>query len=115
MKTEFESPQEYCLNNPIHLAIYSYNGIGKTTLAGKTGETSDCSHSLRTVLLDCGDSGAITLRRVDRKYLSIVRIKSIIHYLDTINDLVHKADEIELIVPDTITGLQSMAIREVKG
>lgn len=115
VKTEFVSPQEYSMKNPIHMAIYSYNGIGKTTLAGKSGEGPEFSHSLRTVLLDCGDAGAVTLRHVSKKLLRIVRIKSCLHYLDVINDLITTETDIDLLVPDTITGLQTLAIREVKG
>jgi AAA domain-containing protein len=103
----FEDPLEYSRNSPIHSAIYGYNGIGKTTFAGKT--------PLRTCLLDCGDSGAVTLRKEDPKRLRIVRIKTISHYLDVIGELISKPDDIDLLVPDTITGLQSLAIREVKG
>jgi hypothetical protein len=108
-KILFEDPAQYSINNPIHWACYSYNGIGKTTLAGTSG--------LRTIVLDCGDSGAVTLRKVESKLLKIVRIRSILHYLDTIEVCIRmaKEDKLDLLVPDTMTGLQSLAIREVKG
>ena len=103
---DFEDPLEYSKKSPIHMAIYGYNGVGKTTFAGST--------SMRTVFLDCGDSGAVTLRGAG-KNIKIVRIKSIKHYLEVVEELNRKPGEIELLVPDTITGLQSMAIKEVKG
>lgn len=103
---EFENPAEYSRNTPVHIAIYGYNGIGKTTFAGTTG--------LRTCLLDCTDAGAVTLRKVE-KDLKIVRIKSIAHYLEVVSNLIKNSGDWDLVVPDTITGLQSLAIREVKG
>lgn len=106
---EFSDPATYSLDNPIHLAIYAKNGIGKTTFAGDTERTG-----LRTILLDCSDSGAITLRKV-KKDLRIIRIKSIIHYLDVIEEVIRKTDQYDLLAVDTVTGLQSLALREVKG
>lgn len=102
-----EDPASYSAQNPIHLAIYAHNGVGKTSLAGNTG--------LRTLLLDCGDSGAITLRHVSRQKLKIIRIKSVMHYLDAVEWAIRHADDFDLLVPDTVTGLQSKSIREVKG
>jgi hypothetical protein len=101
---KIEDPGSYSSELPIHLAIYAHNGMGKTSLAGNTG--------LRTLLLD---SGAITLRHVSRDLLKIVRIKSILHYLDVIEWAIRHADDFDLLVPDTTTGLQAIAIREVKG
>lgn len=103
----YETAQSYTEDIPIHLAIYAKNGVGKTTLAGTTG--------LKTVLLDCSDSGAITLRRANPQGLRIIRITSILQYLDVIDDVNRKAKEIDLLVVDTVTGLQSIAVAEVKG
>lgn len=103
---EFSSFHQYFDGFCPHSLYYSWNGAGKTTLAGRTG--------LRTVLLDCGDAGVVTLRDVSMN-LRIVRIRSIDHYLDVIDQVVRRADKIDLLVVDTLTGLQSKAIREVKG
>jgi len=105
--TEFQSPMEYLKTRPVQMALYASNGVGKTTFAGSTG--------LRTVLLDCGDAGVMSIRKAEK--LRVIRIESIKHYLETM-DRIHKLDrdhKIDLVVPDTLTGLQSLAIREVKG
>jgi hypothetical protein len=106
-KIEFSSFEEYFTGFCPTLLLYSFNGAGKTTFCGTTG--------LRTVLLDCGDSGVVTLRKVPSKNLRIIRVRGIDHYLDVMGDIVSKADKIDLLVIDTLTGLQSRAIREVKG
>lgn len=103
-KADFQNPADYFEGFHPHSAFYSYNGCGKSTLAGMTG--------LRTVLLDCGDSGAVTVRKA--KNLKIVRIRSISHYLEIIDEI-SRIKGIELLAVDTLTGLQSMAIKEVKG
>jgi phage nucleotide-binding protein len=105
---EFSSFNEYFTNFCPHLMFYGYNGTGKTSLAGKTG--------LRTILLDCGDAGVITLRNRP-KNLKIIRIKNILHYLDAVEKACRFAakGQLDLLVVDTLTGLQSKAIREVKG
>jgi phage nucleotide-binding protein len=105
---EFNSFDEYFNNFCPHLMFYGFNGTGKTSLAGKTG--------MRTILLDCGDAGVITLR--DRpKNLRIIRIRTILHYLDAVEkaNRMAAADKLDLLVVDTLTGLQGKAIREVKG
>lgn len=106
---QFTDPEIYSKDNPIHLAVYAKNGIGKTTFAGDPERTG-----LRTVLLDCSDAGAVTLRNVKRD-LKIIRIRSILHYLDAVEDIIRRADEYDLLVADTISGLQALSIREVKG
>lgn len=103
-KADFQDPSNYFDGFHPHAAFYSYNGCGKSTLAGMTG--------LKTVLLDCGDAGAVTVRKAEN--LKIVRIKSIKHYLEIIEEL-GRIKGIELLVVDTLTGLQSIAIKEVKG
>jgi hypothetical protein len=105
----FEDPEAYSKDNPVHMAVYAKNGIGKTTFAGDPERTG-----LNTVLIDCSDAGAVTLRKV-KSNLKIVRIRSIREYLDTINGIIGRANEFDLLVADTITGLQSLALREVKG
>lgn len=107
---EFTDPAEYSKKNPIHLALYGRNGVGKTTFAGNAAK-----NGMRVTLLDCSDSGAVTLRKHPKENLKIIRIRSILHYLDVIDEVIRKANEIDLLVPDTITGLQSLALREVKG
>lgn len=102
----FSSFHDYFEGFCPHSMLYSWNGCGKTTLAGRSG--------MRTVLLDCGDAGVVTLRSVT-KNLKIVRIRSIDHYLDVMEKIIRIADKIDLLVVDTLTGLQSKAIREVKG
>jgi hypothetical protein len=106
---KFEDPETYSKDNPIHLAIYAKNGVGKTTFAGDPERTG-----LRTVLLDCSDAGAVTLRNV-KKDLRIIRIRSILHYLDAIVDIINKSSDYDLLVADTLSGLQALSIREVKG
>jgi hypothetical protein len=107
MSIQFEDPNIYPPDFPIHLGLYSYNGIGKTTFAGKTG--------LKTILIDCGDAGTITLKGMG-KTTKVVRIKSIKQYLETVQEINRfYADKIDLLVVDTVTGLQAWAIKEVKG
>ena len=107
---EFTDPQEYTKLNPIHVTVYARNGVGKTTFAGGAAK-----EGMKVVLLDCSDAGAITLRNHPKENLRIIRIKNILHYLDVIDDCVRRANEIDLLIPDTLTGLQSLAIKEVKG
>ena len=103
----FSSYAEYFEDFHLHIMFYSFNGVGKTTFAGRTG--------LRTILLDCGDSGVVTLKGVDQKRLRIIKIKSTNHYLDAMDAVNQKADQCDLLVVDSLTGLTSMAIKEVKG
>lgn len=107
---EFSSPAEYSKDQPIHMAIYARNGIGKTTLAGNAAK-----NGMRVTLLDCSDSGAVTLRNHPTSHLKIIRIRNILHYLDVMEQVIRDADKTDLLVPDTLTGLQSLALREVKG
>jgi AAA domain-containing protein len=107
---EFSSPSDYSKENPIHMAIYARNGIGKTTLAGNAAK-----NGMRVTLLDCSDSGAVTLRNHPKEFLKIIRVRNILHYLDVIEQVIREADKTDLLVPDTLTGLQSLALREVKG
>ncbi len=102
---KFSNFQEYFDGFCPHMMLYSFNGVGKTTLAGRTG--------LRTVLLDCGDAGVVTLKGVDK--LKIIRIQNVFHYLDVMDEVNRRSDEFDLLIVDTLTGLQSMAIREIKG
>jgi phage nucleotide-binding protein len=102
---QFQSFEDYFKDFKLHIMFYSFNGAGKTTLAGRTG--------LRTVLLDCGDSGVVTLKGVQK--LKIVKIKSTTHYLDAMDALNRKAGQFDLLIVDTLTGLTSKAITEVKG
>lgn len=114
-KIELQTPHAYSLNNPIHMAIFGYNGVGKTTfLFGRDEKGGLKETDLRFLHLDCGDAGAITLRHAKPKNLRIVKIKNIVHYLDTIQWAIAKADQFDILVPDTVTGLQTMAIKEVK-
>jgi phage nucleotide-binding protein len=101
----FSSFDEYFKNFSLHSLYYSFNGVGKTTFAGRTG--------LRTVLLDCGDSGVVTLKGVNK--LRIIKIRSTSHYLDAMEAVNRKADQFDLLVADSLTGLTAMAIKEVKG
>ena len=105
MKLDFSSFEEYFSNFNPHMCFYGFNGTGKSSLAGRTG--------LRTIELDCGDAGVVTLRGA--KNLRIIKIRSISHYLDQVTEINSRSDKIDIIVPDTLTGLQSLAIREVKG
>ena len=107
---EFSDPSEYSKKNPIHLAIYGFNGVGKTTFAGNAAK-----NGLKVTILDCSDSGAVTLRKHPKEFLKIIRIKNIMHYLDVIDHINKHPEETDVLVPDTITGLQSLALREVKG
>jgi hypothetical protein len=104
---KFHSFDAYFHDFHPHSLYYGFNGTGKTTLAGKSG--------LRTLLLDCGDAGVLTLRKVPRKFLRIIRVKSALHYLDIMVKVIGMAEQIDILVIDTLTGLQSMAIQEVKG
>jgi phage nucleotide-binding protein len=104
-KIEFSNFEQYFKDFPLHSLYYSFNGVGKTTFAGRTG--------LKTVLLDCGDSGVVTLKGV--KHLRIVKIRGTSHYLDVMDEINRRSDEFDLLVPDSLTGLTSMAIKEVKG
>lgn len=105
MKIQFSDFESYFNDFHPHMCFYGFNGTGKTSLAGRTG--------LRTVELDCGDAGVVTLKGA--KNVKIVRIRSIAHYLDTITELNNRSGQFDLLNPDTLTGLQSIAIREVKG
>jgi phage nucleotide-binding protein len=102
---KFSGFNEYFQDFCPHICLYSYNGCGKTSFAGRTG--------LRTVLLDCSDAGVVTLRGAEK--LRIKKIRSINECLDTIDEINRLADGIQLLVIDTLTGLQSIAIKEVKG
>lgn len=105
---KFDSLDSYFEDFHPHILIYSFNGAGKTTFAGSTG--------LRTILLDCGDAGVVTLRKQSKnKNLKVIRIKSISQYMDVIDKINRLSDKIDLLVVDTLTGLQSIAIKEVKG
>lgn len=106
---DFSDPHEYSENQPIHTAVYAKNGVGKTTFAG-----SAAKKQMKTVLIDCSDSGAITLRNHPKEFLKIIKIKGILNYLDVIDDVISRSSEIDLLVIDTVTGLQSWAIQEVK-
>lgn len=90
-----------------HIMFYSFNGAGKTTLAGTTG--------LRTILLDCGDSGVMTLRKADKSKLKIVKIESIAHFKDVAQELHRILSKFDLLVVDTTSGLQNRAVKEVRG
>lgn len=107
MGIKFSTFHDYFSNFHPHSMYYSWNGCGKTSLAGRTG--------LKTILLDCGDSGVVTLRGCDPKKLKIIRIRGTGHYLEVMDEINRRADSVELLVPDTLTGLQSLAINEVKG
>jgi hypothetical protein len=107
---EFSDPSEYSKKNPIHLAIYGFNGVGKTTFAGNPSK-----QNMKVTILDCGDSGAVTLRKHPKEFLRIIRIKSILHYLDVVDHINKHPEDTDILVPDTVTGLQALALREVKG
>lgn len=107
---QFSDPAEYSKDLPIHMAIYAKNGVGKTTLAGNAAKKG-----LKVTILDCSDSGAVTLRNHPKEFLQIIKIKSILHYLDVIEQVIRDKDKTDILVPDTLTGLQSLALREVKG
>jgi phage nucleotide-binding protein len=102
---KFSPFSEYFQDFCPHICLYSYNGCGKTSFAGRTG--------LRTVLFDCSDAGVVTLRGAEK--LRIKKIRSINECLDALDEVNRRADDIELLVIDTLTGLQSIAIKEVKG
>lgn len=106
---EFSDPASYSKDLPIHMAIYATNGVGKTTLAGNAAKSG-----LKVTLIDCSDSGAITLRNHPKENLQIIKVKNIINYLDIIEQCIRDKDKIDLLVPDTLSGLQSLALREVK-
>lgn len=101
----FSSFDEYFKDYHLHIMFYCANGVGKTTIAGRTG--------LRTILLDCGDSGVVTLKGVQK--LRIVKIKSTSHYLDVMDAVNRQADQFDLLIVDSLSGLTSKAITEVKG
>lgn len=108
---KFSGWSEYFEGFHPHTLYYSFNGVGKTTFAGRTG--------LKTVLVDCGDAGVMTLRKT-REDLpqfngKIVKVTSIAHYLDIMDKVNRMASQIDVLVIDSLTGLQSMAIKEVKG
>jgi phage nucleotide-binding protein len=101
----YSNYDEYFKDFFLHLMIYSFNGAGKTTFAGRTG--------LRTILLDCGDSGVVTLKGVQK--LKIIKIKSTAHYLDAMDSVNSHANQFDVLVVDSLTGLTAKAITEVKG
>jgi phage nucleotide-binding protein len=105
VKITFSSFEDYFSNFNPHMCFYGFNGTGKTSFAGRTG--------LRTIELDCGDAGVVTLKGA--KNIKIVRIRSIAHYLEVVTELNNREGQFDLLIPDTLTGLQSLAIREVKG
>lgn len=108
MSIQFSNFHEYFEGFHPNLLFYSWNGCGKTTLAGKTG--------MKTIYLDCGDAGVMSLRKgADPKKVKFVRIRSTNHYIEVIDEVVRRASSVDLLVVDTLTGLQSQAIREVKG
>lgn len=107
---EFSDPASYSKDIPIHMAIYGINGTGKTTLAGNASKKG-----LRVTLIDCSDSGAVTLRNHPKENLKIIRVRNVMHYLDIMEQCIRNSKDIDLLVPDTLTGLQSLALREVKG
>jgi hypothetical protein len=106
LKLSFETPEQYSKEHPIHMGVFAHGGVGKTTFAGTSG--------LRTLLLDCGDAGAITLRKVPRG-LRIIRLRSSTQFLDAMDQINRMANQIDLLVIDTLTGLQTRAIKEIKG
>lgn len=106
MALKFETPESYIANSPIHLGLFSYNGVGKTTFAGKTG--------LRTIHIDCSDAGTVSLKGA--KNTKVVRVRNPDEYLELVQTVNLKyKDKCDLLVPDTLTGLQSLAIRKIKG
>jgi phage nucleotide-binding protein len=106
MSIKFEDPNMYPPDFPVCMGLYGYNGVGKTTFAGRTG--------LRTIHLDCGDAGKVALK--GSKNVKTVKIQSTKQYIEIIQEInLRYASKVDLLVPDTITGLQTLAIREVKG
>lgn len=110
VELEFSDPAEYSKDQPIHIAVYAKNGTGKTTFAGSAAKAG-----IRTVVIDCSDSGAITLRNHPKEFIKVIRATSILNYLDIIDRVIRDSANIDLLIPDTLTGLQSLALKEVKG
>jgi AAA domain len=107
---EFSDPGEYSKQNPIHIAIYGINGVGKTTFAGNAAK-----EGMKVTIIDCSDSGAITLRNHPKEFLKIIRVKNILDYLDIVDHIIKNPTETDILVVDTMSGLQSLALKEVKG
>jgi len=107
---EFSDPGSYSKDLPIHMAVYAKNGIGKTTFAGNAAKDG-----MNVTLIDCSDSGAVTLRNHPKDKLRIIRASKITRYLDIVEQVTREQDKVDLLVVDTLTGLQSLALREVKG
>lgn len=112
MAIKFSGFDEYFHDFHPHTLYYGYNGSGKTTFAGKTG--------LRTVLIDCGDAGVMTLRKFAQdpkhsKLVKIIRARGTSHYMEVMEEINRRADAIQLLVVDTLSGLEKTAVKEVKG
>lgn len=111
-KIQYSDCDSYSKDNPVHIGFFAFNGVGKTTFAVK----GPVEKGLKVVHLDCTDAGAVTLRGL-KGDLQIVRVRAITHFLDVVDDVKRRFDSGEriLLVVDTFTGLQSIALREVKG
>lgn len=112
MAIKFSGFDEYFHDFHPHLMYYGYNGTGKTSLAAKSG--------LKTILIDCGDAGVMTLRKFlqNSKYsklVKIIRVKSTPQYFEVMEEIVRRAASIDLLVVDTLSGLEKLAVKEVKG